>query len=1441
MLRTAKLSDFLLIVIAMLLLVRFDLGAAEVNDVERAPFKVVMFRSSNIFSPHLIAQDEEMRKALESKTSRTVQFFVEVVGTLNYSPTESGSEFLSLFHRKYHDQSIDLFMAVGIDALRFIQRYRERLLPAVPVLFYNVAEDAVGRQPLPRDVTGVSLKFDVADTLNLATRLQPEARRIVVVAGVAPYDKNWLRRAREAIAASKQKIEVVYLTDLALPAMLENLEKLPRDTIVLYLSVVRDVTGRIFQSWDVAKRVSDASGAPVYGVLETYLGAGVIGGVVPSFKLHGKAAGEMAARLTAEEKAGSIPLQISPSVAMVDWRQLQRWGLDERRLPPGTKIEFRQPSLWEDYYEIIVTAILAGLAQTLLIAALLIHRAKRRRFERTLQRQLQFERLVSELSATLIGAPLSKMDAKVTGGLEQVCAFMSLDRCHVFEYFPRLQSLTLSHHCQPADPQNPSLQFDAAPLPWLFARLQEGRTIALENVLQDLPAEAGEERSYAARSGVKSLLAIPVRTSAELVHGVCFQTIQRHQKWPDALVKRMHFVSDLLVSALARARSEQDLRMSEERYRAVVDEQTELVCRFNRDTTLTFVNAAYASYFATAPENLIGRSFLSLIPEVDRPQAAAQIRSLGESKRIGFQEHRVLGQNGQVRWQHWVDRPILDDAGEVVEFQSVGRDVTEVKLAQEELQESRLRYSLATAAGRVTVWDFDIARDTVRIDPQPPRSAPELSHDEWLALVHPEDRELVLESQKRALANSAAAERGESSLTFPEISFRIVDHKQRLRWMLARGSVLRTAEGRAYRLVGTATDITERKKAEEALAESENRLKMIMDHSPAMMFLKDLQGRYLYINPAFRHFCGKASEEILGRSDLEIFPGAEAEIFRAHDQVVRESGTASVFEEIALHADGPHTALVSKFPLLDGQSKVYATGGMVLDITERKRAEDALRQSEERLRMAMAAGKMGAWEWTPDSKTVAWTKEQSNGSGFDNAAEFTRSHWANALHPDDLPKVRAAFRTAIKEKTDYRAEFRISRSDGTFRWFMSMGSPFYDESGNCLRVVGIAADITESKRDEESLRGALDEVRRLKERLEAENVYLRTELSDVHRQGEIVGSSPAITTTLRHIERVAVTNMTVLILGETGTGKELVARALHQNSARRDRPLVKVNCATLPVNLIESELFGHEKGAFTGALARQVGRFELANGGTIFLDEIGDLPLPLQTKLLRVLQEGEFERLGGGKTIKVDARVIAATNRNLEEALHNESFRHDLYYRLNGYPIHLAPLRERKEDIAALAATFLAEANTRLGRRFYRIPEGVLEALRRYDWPGNIRELQNVIERAVLLSKGNTLELPEGWDTTPISGWIAAKRAAMKAEAPAPTPAEVTLEELERGHILEVLRQSNWRIEGVKGAAAKLGLKPSTLRSRMLKLKLHRDKERFNDALSALGKDSAPH
>jgi transcriptional regulator with PAS, ATPase and Fis domain len=346
--------------------------------------------------------------------------------------------------------------------------------------------------------------------------------------------------------------------------------------------------------------------------------------------------------------------------------------------------------------------------------------------------------------------------------------------------------------------------------------------------------------------------------------------------------------------------------------------------------------------------------------------------------------------------------------------------------------------------------------------------------------------------------------------------------------------------------------------------------------------------------------------------------------------------------------------------------------------------------------------------------------------------------------------------------------------------------------------------LSEIKQAQEGLQQALGEIARLKERLQAENLYLQEEIKGVFSFDEIVGESAGLRRVFHKVEQVAPTDSNVLILGETGTGKELLARAIHGRSPRQHRPLVKVNCAALPSTLIESEFFGHEKGAFTGALTRKIGRFELADGGTIFLDEIGDLALELQAKLLRVLQEGEFERIGSTTTLKVNVRVIAATNRKLEKEVVACTFRPDLYYRLSVFPIELPPLRERRDDIPLLVWFFVGRSQRKLGKSITEISKRTMDALTSYSWPGNVRELENVIERAVILSPGPTLRVDESF-----------VRAVPRHAA---ATSGKTLEEIERAHILRVIEECGGRIKGTDNAAARLGLNPSTLRSRMKKL-----------------------
>ena len=337
---------------------------------------------------------------------------------------------------------------------------------------------------------------------------------------------------------------------------------------------------------------------------------------------------------------------------------------------------------------------------------------------------------------------------------------------------------------------------------------------------------------------------------------------------------------------------------------------------------------------------------------------------------------------------------------------------------------------------------------------------------------------------------------------------------------------------------------------------------------------------------------------------------------------------------------------------------------------------------------------------------------------------------------------------------------------------------------------------------------ALSQVKDLKNRVLAENVYLQEEIKLSHNFEEIITNSDILKKVLNQVEQVATTEATVLILGESGTGKELIARAIHNLSPRRERSLVKVDCGSLPANLIESEIFGHEKGAFTGASSRKIGRFELADRGTIFLDEIGELQLHLQTKLLRILQSGEFERLGSSSTIKVDVRIIAATNRNLEKAILEESFREDLYFRLNVFPIKVPPLRQRRDDIPILAKYLIKKYAMKMGKNINKIPQKTLTTLMAYDWPGNVRELENVIERAVIVTSGSTIELDEQL------GFL------LKPSDLSPT--RPTIKEMERQLIHKALEESNWVIQGKYGAAKRLDIPPSTLRERIKKYDIER-------------------
>src|SRR5215213_689353 len=622
-----------------------------------------------------------------------------------------------------------------------------------------------------------------------------------------------------------------------------------------------------------------------------------------------------------------------------------------------------------------------------------------------------------------------------------------------------------------------------------------------------------------------------------------------------------------------------------------------------------------------------------------------------------------------------------------------------------------------------------------------------------------------------------------------------------------------------------------------ALAQSEyKRLEAVVSNVPGVVWetrtdpLTQHQ-RTVFVSQPAERMLGYPREAWLSTPNfcLQLVHDADRERVERECEEILSSGKQGVLNFRWVAKDN-HTVWVMAqlAAIVDDTGRTIGCQGVTIDVTEQQLAKEAWRQSEEKNqamlealtrneaqlaqlreseeRFRTMADNVPAMIWIADTENrCTYVNKQWLDFTGRTTEEELGTGWMRSVHPEDYDACLERLTSNFDARQPFELEFRLCRHDGEYRWLYNCGIPRFSSDGTFLGYIGSSIDITERKASEVALRIAHEELHQLKNQLEAENIYLQQELQRDEKFGEIVGQSDAIKYVLFKITQVAPTHSTVLIAGETGTGKELVARAIHGASSRKDRPLIKVNCAALSPTLIESELFGHEKGAFTGAIGRKQGRFELANGGTIFLDEIGELPLELQVKLLRVIQESEFERLGGNRTIKVDVRIIAATNRNLKLEMEQGTFREDLWYRLSVYPITMPPLRQRKDDIPLLVEHFVATYARKAGKTISSVSPRAMQNLQEHSWPGNIRELANVIERAVIHTQGSVLHVVDQFES-------------VEGES-MPTQ---TLEEVEREYILRTLESTGWRVEGKHGAANILGLNPSTLRTRMLKLGIQR-------------------
>ena len=597
------------------------------------------------------------------------------------------------------------------------------------------------------------------------------------------------------------------------------------------------------------------------------------------------------------------------------------------------------------------------------------------------------------------------------------------------------------------------------------------------------------------------------------------------------------------------------------------------------------------------------------------------------------------------------------------------------------------------------------------------------------------------------------------------------------------------------------------------MRDSEDHLRLLIDTIPTLAWSARPDGSARFFNQHWLDYTGIPAEQALDWGwKAAIHPDDLPRILDTFREAL-SCGKGFEVEGRFRRNDGEFRWFLFRGnPLLDQSGRVAHWYGTNTDIEDRKRAEDALRASEQSFRLAIDSipGFLNVFTATGEIEFANQTVLRFFGKGLEELRGWATS---DLIHPEDLPGVIAAWTHTLESGEPFDLVHRLRRADGVYRWVHGRALPTKDANGRITRWYSLVTDIEERKHAKEKLEKALAEIKLLKDQLVRENIALRDEIDRVSMFEEIVGTSQALQAVLSRVIKVAPTDSSVLITGETGTGKELVARAIHKRSPRSQRAFVSVNCAALPPSLIASELFGHEKGAFTGSTQRRLGRFELANGGTIFLDEVGELPQDTQVALLRVLQEREFETVGGKQPIQVDVRVIAATNRDLEAARTNGTFRSDLYFRLNVFPIEVPPLRERKDDIVTLLEYFVHRFGRKLGKAFTKIDKRSIELFCSYDWPGNIRELQNVVERSVIISSGDVFCVDEAW--------------LSRHDGRAP----VRILKFERydndsnreRQIIEAaLAASRGRVYGSQGAAARLRIPPSTLDSKIKKLNIHK-------------------
>jgi formate hydrogenlyase transcriptional activator len=827
---------------------------------------------------------------------------------------------------------------------------------------------------------------------------------------------------------------------------------------------------------------------------------------------------------------------------------------------------------------------------------------------------------------------------------------------------------------------------------------------------------------------------------------------------------------------------------------ALIDSLPALIHTGRPDGYLDFFNQRWLQFVGLRLEEFEGWKWTSAVHRDDVAALVARWRAcLASGEPLEF-EARVRRADGEYRWMLHQKVAVRDESGHIVKWYGSSVEIEDRKQAELKMSgsEAELRRIIDTipALAWCNLPDGSNEFLNKRWHDYTGLSPEESGGSGWQTVIHPQDLPRMMEKWQEVLTSGEAG----------EVEARLRRHDGSFRWFLLRAEPLRDETGKIVRWYGTSTDIEDRKQAEFKTSGSEAKLRRIIDTIPTLAWCSMPDSSSEFLNKRWLDYTGLSPEEARGWGWQAAFPPKDlAQVMDKWREMLASGEAGEVEARLRRHDGSFRWFLLRSEPLHDETGKIVRWYGTGTDIEDRRQAEEKLRQEERELRRITDAIPEMIVVHETDGTPIYANEPVLDYTGMTLDDVPRPDFRSKTVHPEDLERFNDEQHAGLLRGLPFEIELRARRKDGQYRWLLNRYQPYRDEQGRLTRWYSTGTDIEDRKRAEDRTRN--------------ENVALREEIDHASMFEEIVGSSDAIRQVLGQVTKVAPTDSTVLISGETGTGKELIARAIHKRSNRAARAFIRVNCGAIASSLIASELFGHEKGAFTGALQRRIGHFEAADGGTIFLDEIGDLPAETQIALLRVLQEREFQRVGSSQSVSVDVRVLAATNRDLRSAVDAGKFREDLFYRLNVFPVRLPPLRERLEDIPLLVEYLVTRYAQKAGKKFRDITSKTLQLFQAYRWQGNIRELQNVIERAIVLCDGDTFSVDESWlrqESSPASGPI--------------VPLVTTLEDRERQMIEEALAQSRGRISGPTGAAAKLGIPRQTLDRKILGLGIDRNR-----------------